>query len=175
MGRKDWDEICYPFIHEPSHLCDFEVVTDELCSVIGGILSFLPNGNEDIFKDLSHLQPLCWHLNGSIRGRLAINDTDIGWVRDRLNHYREMTTPIKTFVLPRGPVPVPLVNSARSIAKKAIRAMVRVEEEGVEVPAILYLFCNLLCNYLFALTGLLNYRTGFKETPFQSKSYGRRQ
>jgi len=173
VGRKNWDEICYPFIHESSYLCDFEVITDELCSAIGGILSFLPDGNEDIFKDLSHLQPLCWHLNGSIRGRLAINETDIEWVRERLNHYREMTAPIKTFVLPGGPVPVSFVNNTRSIAKKTIRAMVRVEEEGVEVPAILFQFSNLLCNYLFALTSVLNYRAGFKETPFQSKSYGK--
>ena len=175
MGKKDWDEVCYPFILEASCLCDFEILTDELCSEIGSILTFLPDGHDDILRDLTYLQPLCWHLNGSIRGRLAIDETDIDWIRDGLNHYREITGPIETFVLPGGPTPVPYMNKARSTAKKTIRAMVRVEEEGIEVPEILFQFGNLLCNFLFALICAFNHRSGFKEIPFQSKSYGRQR
>lgn len=174
MTTKDWDEVCYPFIRESSCLCDFEILTDELCGEIGSILTYLPAGQDDILTDLRHLQPLCWHFNGSIRGRIAIDEADVDWLRARLEHYRGITGPVKKFVLPGGPAPIPNVNRARSISKKAIRALVRVEQEGKEVPEILFQFGNLLCNYLFALSCVINLRSGFRETPFRSKSYGRR-
>ena len=39
---RNWDEVCYPFIHETSVLCDFEVITDELCGHIGEIIDLMP-------------------------------------------------------------------------------------------------------------------------------------
>ncbi|MCQ4308055.1 hypothetical protein NA645_08655 [Pseudomonas stutzeri] len=39
---KNRDEICYPFIQDASVLCDFEVVTDELCGHIGEIIDLSP-------------------------------------------------------------------------------------------------------------------------------------
>ena len=76
------------------------------------------------------------------------------------------------FVLPRGSTLAMQFHLARSSAKKAIRAMVRLEEHGVKVPAILGRFCNLLCNLFFVLAGVVNHRDGNTEPPFESKSYG---
>ena len=167
------DELCYPFIYEHSYLCDFEIATDELCSHLGVILALLPEDFTDIAQDLDHLQPLIYHLNGSIRGRLALEETDIQWLLARYHHYQKLTAGrINGFVLPRGPLPVPQVNLARSSAKKAIRLMVRLDQEGVTVPDILHRFCNLLCNFFFVLTLYINQKLGIAETPFISKSYG---
>ena len=168
------DELCYPFIFETSSLCDFEVVTDELCGHIGAVLSLLPDHMPDIAQDLDRLQPLAFHVNGSIRGRLAVDEADIAWLQSRQDHYREeVAERIRGFVLPRGDVPVPQLHLARSAAKKAIRAMVRVDQEGKEVPPELPRLCNLMCNFFFTLTLVLNQRRGQTETPFISKSYGR--
>ncbi len=58
------------------------------------------------------------------------------------------------------------------MSKQVIRLMVKIHnEEHKEVPDILPKFTNLLCNYFFATTILINQITGFKETPFKSKSY----
>ncbi len=171
-GRKR-DELCYPFIYETSCLCDFEVVTDELCGHIGAILSLLPAGMDDIAADLDHLQPLAFHVNGSIRGRLAVEEADIQWLQARLDHYRaEARDRIDGFVLPRGQQPIPHLHLARSAAKKAVRALVRVEQEGKAVPMVLPRLCNLMCNFFFVLTLVINRRSGVDETPFVSKSYG---
>ncbi|MFY9811832.1 ATP:cob(I)alamin adenosyltransferase [Aquabacterium sp.] len=168
------DELCYPFIFETSSLCDFEVVTDELCGHIGAVLSLLPAEMPDIAQDLDRLQPLAFHVNGSIRGRLAVDEADIAWLQSRQDHYREeVAERIRGFVLPRGDVPVPQLHLARSAAKKAIRAMVRVDQEGKEVPPELPRLCNLMCNFFFTLTLVINQRRGQTETPFISKSYGR--
>ncbi len=168
------DELCYPFIYETSYLCDFEVATDELCSHIGGIIGLIPENNSDIITDLNLLHPLIYHLNGSIRGRLAISDDDQQWLLVRYHHYqKEVKGKIDGFVLPRGPVPSPQLHLARSAAKKAIRLMVRIDQEGIEVPELLHRFCALLCNFFFVLALCLNHRAGFIEQPFISKSYGR--
>lgn len=170
---KNRDELCYPFIYETSSLCDYEVVTDELCGHIGAVLSQLPPEMDDIARDLDRLQPLAFHLNGSIRGRLAVDEDDIQWLHGRLSHYRdEVRDRIGGFVLPRGTPPVPQLHLARSAAKKAIRLMVRVEQEGKTVPAELPRLCNLMCNFFFTLTVAINKRRGVAEPPFVSKSYG---
>lgn len=172
-ATRNLDELCYPFIYETSHLCDFEVITDELCGHIGAAFSHLPADMPDIVADLDRLQPLAFHVNGSIRGRLAITEEDIAWLQERLTHYRtEVSERIKGFVLPRGTPPVPQLHLARSAAKKAIRLMVRLEEEGKTIPDVLPRLCNLMCNYLFTLTLVINQRRGLDEVPFISKSYG---
>ena len=171
----DLDEVCYPFIHETSPLCDFEVITDELCGNIGAALSSLPAEMTDLHADLDTLQPLAFHLNGSIRGRLAIQEADLTWAKARLDHYRnEADGRADGFVLPRGDVPVPFLNLARSGAKKAIRQMVRIEEAGIEVPDVLPRFGNSLGNRFFAMIRVINQRRGDPEVAFVSKSYGPR-
>jgi ATP:cob(I)alamin adenosyltransferase len=173
-NSRDLDELCYPFIHETSWLCDYELLTDELCAQIGAVLSALPVTCEDIYTDLERLQPLIFHANGSIRGRMALTEQDLVWLKSRLHHYRQqLRVPPRGFVLPRGTAPVPQLHAARSNCKKAIRALVRVSEEGRAVPDILPRFLNLLCNVCFTLTLVINQREGVTEIEFVSSSYGR--
>ncbi len=170
---KNLDEVCYPFILERSALCDYEVLTDELCGIVGAILAELPATMGDLGEDLERLQPLVFHANGSIRGRLAVSEEDLRWLRGRLAHYREeVAGRLGGFVLPRGAAPVPQLHRARSAAKKAIRALVRVDAEGREVPDVLPRLCNLMCNFFFVLTLVVNQRRGFVEPAFVSRSYG---
>ncbi len=174
-NSRDLDELCYPFIHEASWLCDYELLTDELCAQIGAVLAALPADSADIRQDLERLQPLVFHANGSIRGRMALDEADLVWLKARLQHYRSLLpSPPAGFVLPRGSDPVPQLHMARSNCKKAIRALVRVDQEGRTVPDILPRFLNLLCNVCFTLTLVINHRRGLDETAFGSLSYGPR-
>ena len=95
------------------------------------------------------------------------------WLQSRLNHYKqEVAERIKGFVLPRGTDPIQQLHLARSASKKAIRLMVRVEEEGKSVPMVLPRLCNMMCNFFFTLTLVINQRQGIDEVTFVSKSYG---
>lgn len=176
------DEICYPFIYEDSILCDYEILTDELTRMVGWVIAELellqsqfPNHEslETLKKELIWIQPLCYHLNGSIRGKLAISQEDYDQLLSSYQTLKEQVTDrISGFVLPRGISPIGILNKCCSQCKKSIRLMVRIHNEGIEeVPEILPKFANVLCNYFFTATLVINKTTGHQEIPFESKSY----
>lgn len=168
----DIDELCYPYIYEQGELCDFEVITDELCSQVGDILCCLDVEYQDPFIDLQQLQPMMFHLNGSIRGKQAIHEKDIVWLKQRYRHYRNLTqSNVSGFLLPQGDVAAMKCYLARSNAKKAIRIMVKLDQQGVVVADELHRFCNLLCNFFFVLAVYINQLKGIREKPFTSLSY----
>jgi len=176
---KNRSELCYTYIYDTSWLCDYEVTTDELCAQLGMALSAAETDAAllDFVPDLDRLQALALHANGSIRGKLAVTEADLDWLHLRYDHFRqeiEAREPdrLKNFVLPRGLTPVPDLHQARSTAKKALRCLVRVEEEAHrEIPAEIPRFLNLLCNFCFLLTVLINQRRGLAEPRFVSRSY----
>lgn len=172
---RNIDEICYPYIYELSLKCDYEVLTDHMCRQVGSILAALPAEFVDIRQELETLQPLVYHLNGSIRGKCAVSEEDLLWLRECYSRHKESVADVlKTFVLPRGAAPIPQLNDASSEAKKAIRLMVRLHsEEAVDIPDVLHRFCNVLCNYYFILTIVINKARGQAEIPFISESYSR--
>ena len=171
---KDIRELCYPFIYEQSSLCDYEIVTDELCATLGGVITELENNEQfvDIHSFLSRLQPKIFNLNASIRGRQAILEEDIQWLAGHFEHYQtEIDGQLKGFVLPRGGRAVQLLHACRSQCKKAVRALVKVDAEGIDVPDELHRFANMLCNLFFRLTVVINRRLGIVEPEYVSKSY----
>lgn len=169
---KDLDALCYPFIYEQGYLCDYEVVTDELCSQVGYILAAMDDCLAEVKADLSRLQPMIYHLNGSIRGRLAIHQVDLDWLKARYQYYRaQLQEQLGGFILPRGNDLAMRCHLARSGAKKAIRLMLRIDQEGIPVADELHHFCNLLCNYFFVLAVYINKANGYEELPFVSLSY----
>ena len=168
------DEVCYPYMYEASGLCDYEILTDDLCRQVGGILAVLPQRLESLRAELEQLQPMLYHLNGSVRGRCAVSDEDHEWLLACYRAHKEATADcLEGFVLPRGPVPVPQLNRASSDAKRVLRLLLRLQvEESIEVPELLFRFGNLLCNYFFVLTLVANKAHGHSEVPFVSRSYG---
>ncbi len=166
----DIDELSYPYIFEHSALCDFEIMTDELCTYIGLALSQIDD--EEVVKSLSWLQPKIFDLNGSIRGTCAISEQDITLLKQGYHYFKSRVDDNnKRFVLPRGVGAVALLHQSRSLSKKATRQMVLIDKEGIEVPETLPRFSNLLVNYLFAVTRYLNQQQGIEEPEYVSNCY----
>ena len=174
---------CYSFIHESGWLTDYEVLTDELSTQLGMALSIAETDAAlaDLVPDLDRLQALALHTNGSVRGKLAVTEADLDWLQARYEHFGqeiEAHEPerLQNFVLPRGTPPVPELHQARSTAKKALRCLVRMEAEAKErrdrkIPPEIPCFLNMLCNFCFLLTVLVNQRRGVTEPRFVSRSY----
>ncbi|WP_390623753.1 cobalamin adenosyltransferase [Vibrio gallicus] len=164
------DELAYPFIFEESPLCDFEILTDELCTLVGLALTNIDNS--EIKASLESLQPKVFHLNGSIRGKNGIFEQDIQDLTHEYHHFRAIVEDdAKRFVLPRGTGPVITLHQCRSLSKKVVRQLVLVEKFGKKVPETLPRFANLLVNYFFALTRVLNQEMGIEEPEYNSINY----
>ena len=168
--RGSVDTLVYPFIYESSSLCDYEVLTDELCARLCELIDAVSDlGFKQLLADL---QEEVYHANGSIRGNLALS---LQQVERRIADYRalkQLISPkIDGFTLPRGAAPIAALNLAKSNCKKIIRVLVRVQEEGIDVPQHIADYFNVLGNIFFTLSVLIIQARGETLVPFISKSY----
>lgn len=171
--RGSIDTLVYPFIYESSSLCDYEVLTDELCARLCGLIDEVADLG---FKQLlAELQEEVYHANGSIRGKLALSPQQ---VEHRIADYRSLkqliSPKIDGFTLPRGSSPIAELNLAKSNCKKIIRILVRVREEGIDVPQHLADYFNVLGNLFFTMSILIIQARNETLVPFISKSYPNR-
>jgi ATP:cob(I)alamin adenosyltransferase len=170
---KDRDEMSYPFMYEHSYLCDFEILTDELCTVVGLAGSACQERDADLQQALFELQPFMFNLNGSIRGRNAITEKEVNDLKEMLSVWRKkLPEPTAMFVLPRGTGVVVNLHYARSLSKKVTRMLVRIDQEGKDVPSALPPYTNVLTNLFFAMTQVVNFRDGVTEPEYVSVNYG---
>lgn len=174
MGKKDLRFLCYPYMRESASTVDFEIRTDSLTTRIG-LAASLTEDIPAVHEDLMYLLPMAYHLNGSVRGKLAITDEDLNRLSDMYDFYvAEVKDEIDTFVLPQGKTAACALHTCRSEAKKSVRALHKVSLEQ-EVPKILFDYTHLLANVLFVMAVYVNKCHGVKEIPFISKSYPVRQ
>jgi len=172
---KDWRYSCYPFMREKSCLVDYEIRTDSFTTRIGECISILKKDAifEEICSILQKIQPLAYHANGSVRGRLAIEKEDMDWLNFVYDDFvARAGEKIKQFVLPQGHEAACALHICRSEAKKSYRALHKVSEER-EVHEVLFQFLGLLANIFFVLAVEANTLTNTEEVPFISKSYGK--
>lgn len=165
-------ELCYPFIYEQSPVCDFEIAADELCCRVGLVLSMQPL-DPLVRQVLSRLQANIYHLNGSVRGKLAISEEDVEALTADYDALREaLSGGFAGFVLPGGHPVSSQLHLCRCQAKKVVRALVAIEHSGLKSPApILFRYGNLLANVMYALASYTNRVNQVEETEFVSKSY----
>ncbi len=169
---RDMRELCYPFIFEHKPTCDFEIMTDELCCQVGVVLAQFSADFPEVHQDLSALQTLIYHLNGSVRGKNGIFEENLEWLKGRYDHYLQASGErVNGFVLPQGPMPVPTLHLCRCQAKKVVRMLVRLDEAGITFAPTLPRLANLLANFFFVLTVYLKMRWDVEESPYLSINY----
>ena len=168
--KKDMRYLCYPFMRESASTVDFEIRTDSLTTRIGEAIS-LTGDVPEVQQHLRYLQPIAYHLNGSVRGKIAITAEDLETLSGLYDFYvAEVKDSIGNFVLPQGTTAACVLHVCRSEAKKSVRALHKVSLER-EVPDILFDYAHLLANVLFVMAVYVNKQHGVEEIPFISKSY----
>ena len=173
--KKDWRYSCYPFMREASCLVDYEIRTDSLTTQIGQAIAIVEQeeNTAEIVAILKEIQPLAYHANGSVRGRLAITEADLAWLDNVYDDFvLRAGDAIRQFVLPQGSLGATALHTCRSEAKKSFRTLHKVSEER-DVPEILFQFLGLLANVLFVLSVEVNKLNKIEEVSFISKSYGK--
>ena len=74
MKKNDWRYKSYPFMREKSCLVDYEIRTDSMTTQIGHAIAVLERekGTEEIIQILRQIQPLAYHVNGSVLSLIHI-------------------------------------------------------------------------------------------------------
>jgi cob(I)alamin adenosyltransferase len=128
---------------------------DELNSTLGLLLSeTLPEACASVLIDVQHdLFDLGGEL--SIPGYAAVSDVHVQRLEAAVERFNADLSPLKEFILPGGARSASMAHVARTVCRRAERALVRLaSSEPVSDPARKYL--NRLSDLLFVLARALN-------------------
>ena len=132
---------------------------DELNTVLGLLLTeALPDA---IAACLTRAQHDLFDLGGelSVPGYVAVTDRHVERLEQAVEHFNADLGPLKEFILPGGTRAAALAHVARTVCRRAERALVRLAaSDPVNEPARRYL--NRLSDLLFVLARALNRANG---------------
>lgn len=133
---------------------------DEAESALGLAQSLLPDGLDDIARDLEWAQNLLFRVGFTIAGRKCVSEDDVRVLEEMSDRYSRNLEPL--FVLHGGHPSSAACSLARSIVRRAERTLVGVLESGVEMPegGLLLKTLNRLSDALYAVSQALNKRLG---------------
>jgi len=139
---------------------------DELNSCVGVVLvETLPGDVRELLTDVQHdLFDLGGEL--SIPGHAAMTDAHVARLEDAVERYNDDLPRLKEFILPGGTRPAALAHVARTVCRRAERAVVALAgAEKISVPVRVYL--NRLSDLLFVLARVLNRAGGAPDVLWQ--------
>ncbi len=157
--------IAYPFLEEDSMLCDYEIATDELASMIAHVNSLSPH------LQLERIVYMVYHANGSLRGKMALHEKDLHELTLRYQTLIDKIGPIDYFVVPGGCEVACALHVLRSKCKAIVRIMVKIRKEEHHYSKLLSDFFQLLSNLFFLMALDVNQMEGVEEMIFHSTSY----
>ncbi len=99
-----------------------------------------------------------------------VGEDDVNDIERAMDRISACLEPIKQFTLPGGHSLVSLAHIARSVCRRAERAILRVEESGYSVDEGCRLFINRLSDYLYLLSRLLTKELNISELYWKGKN-----
>ena len=164
--------IAYPFLYDDTNdlRCDFEILTDEISSMIGFLRSFIED--ESLKLELSKINELVYHTNPSLRTMTTVTKDELLWLEERTLIIKESVSHrYNKFVLPEGCTSASLSHVIRVKCKSLVRLLSRYQQQGNKVDQILFDFCNLFSGYFFYLALKLNDNANIEEMEYISRNY----
>ncbi len=99
---------------------------------------------------------------------VVISDGDIRSLEDRIDYLDNLLPPQRTFILPGGCVASSEAHVARTVCRRAERAILSfVEESGERVEPRVLRYINRLSDYLFILARAMNHYNGVSDIPWE--------
>jgi cob(I)alamin adenosyltransferase len=153
--------------------------SDELNSVIGIAVSFLPEDSE-LRPVLGQIQNLLFELGSELAGysKLDANGErvpiilpeDIRELETKMDAWTEILPPLKHFVLPGGGKPASFLHLARTVCRRLERKMVEGKDLGLDIPSDSLVFINRLSDTLFLASRMANLHSGVSEPIWISRA-----
>lgn len=145
---------------------------DELNAVLGVVLTTAPVEFErslleavqrDLFAIGAQLADAGGRRNEQGSDRTAVPDERIAEFEQAIDRCDGELPPLKTFILPGGTPKAAVLHLARTVCRRAERAVVTLAAAS-EVPPEILVYLNRLSDLLFMLARLANHRAGVADT-----------
>lgn len=138
---------------------------DELNSVLGLLISFLPSSLADIQQECQWVQQDLFDLGNDlaqIHGErpYSLKADRITWLEERIDHYAAALPPLDKFILPGGSQPASLAHICRTVCRRTERLCVGLfdlEDSSQENTAALR-YLNRASDYFYVLARWLNHQ-----------------
>jgi cob(I)alamin adenosyltransferase len=142
---------------------------DEACAAIGVARAVEPAGPDDAL--LAAIQQDLFSIGGSLatpeperlkaaqRAKLDVSAERIAALEAAIDEADRVLPPLKAFVLPGGTPRAAALHLARTVCRRAERAVVRLAREE-KVPDEIVVYLNRLSDLLFTLARMENFRAG---------------
>ena len=158
---------------------------DELNSVLGVAASFIRQ--RKIVEILHAIQNELFNIGAELASdkpvrrskqsaeAFQLDPAKTKWLERLIDDYDARVPPLRTFVLPAGPTAAAFLHFARTVGRRAERAVVTLARRETINPAIVA-YLNRLCDLLFALARYANVSAKGKELLWQpSPGAGRKR
>ena len=175
--------LAYTFLYDDSAdlKCDFEILTDEISSMIGFLRSLLSDAdktaNPDLEEDLCKINELMYHINPSLRTKVSVTAKELAWLEKKTMYLETSTYDVRrknrgiSFFIPQGCTQAAYSHIIRNKCKAAVRMLSRHKQQENTVDEILFEFLNLFSGYFFFLALWFNKNNEVEESPFISRVY----
>jgi len=172
---------CYLYEDTSDLKCDFEILTDEISSMIGLLRSLLDDADKTadpaMAEDLCKLNELMYHINPSLRTWVTVTEEELEWLNQKTQQLQKATeeglpkSGGLTFFIPQGCTQAAYSHVIRNRCKTLVRLLSRFRQQGNEVDERLFDFANLYSGYFYFLALWFNMNHGEKESLFISRVY----
>ena len=175
--------LAYTFLYEDAAdlKCDFEILTDEISSLIGLVRSLLDETDKaadpGLEEDLCKINELMYHINPSLRTKITVTAEELEWLHMKTQSLQKAAAEAlprgKDFVffVPQGCTSAACSHVIRNKCKSLARLLSRHQQQGNTVDEILFDFVNLYSGYFYFLALWFNKNHGVKERLFVSRVY----
>lgn len=154
---------------------------DELNSLLGAVLSYLPEQEHAVREDLEGIQShlflagawLATTPNSSATGYLTTLPPDVSKnLEHRIDVLSEQLPVLKEFILPGGQSVAAWSHVARTVCRRCERRLTELIEESADASelAAIQVYLNRLSDYLFVLARYLNQALGTPDKTWTSKN-----
>jgi cob(I)alamin adenosyltransferase len=175
--------LAYCFLYDDAAdlRCDFEILTDEVSSMVGMLRSLLDAADHaadpGLAEDLCKINELMYHINPSLRTKVTVTADELEWLAQKAQALQKEVeggltkTGRFTFCIPQGCTQAAYSHLLRSKCKTVVRLLSRHRQQGNGVDDIVLDFCNLYSGYFYFLALWFNKVHGVAERPFTSRVY----
>ena len=157
---------------------------DELNSIIGALISALPEKQQDVRNELHCIQSDIFHLSSwlaTTRGSPAENALEefkadkITFLENAIDRMEQNLPALKNFIMPGGHPTAAWTHIARTVCRRTERHVLQVIENSVESGtehqySHLQKYLNRLSDYLFMLARYLNQTMDVSEIPWKKSN-----